>query len=132
MRDIDQLGAVLDALVSAGATNIDGPSFDIAEPERCWARRATLRSPMRWPGQTLRRAVGVELGEILRSRKPVPFATARLMMRAEAMAADVPIAPGRPAFRERHGGVRDQIGPGPRTRAGDERLPGATSPGSSI
>jgi len=34
IRQIDKAGALIDAMVGAGATNINGPTFGIAEPER--------------------------------------------------------------------------------------------------
>ena len=81
--------------MSAGATNIDGPWFDISDPDRCWARRGTLRSPTRWRRARYAAAAGVELGEIISIEEAGAFAPPpRPMMRAEAMAADVPIAPG--------------------------------------
>jgi hypothetical protein len=95
VRDIDQLGAVLDALVSAGATNIDGPSFDIADPEQLLgeARDAAVADALA-RARRYAAAAGVELGEILSIEEASSFMPPRPMMRAEAMAADVPIAPG--------------------------------------
>ena len=96
VRDIDQLGAVLDALVSAGATNIDGPSFDIADPEQLLgeARDAAVADALA-RARRYAAAAGVELGEILSIEEASSFVPPpRPMMRAEAMAADVPIAPG--------------------------------------
>ena len=96
VRDIDRLGAVLDALVSAGETNIDGPSFDIAAPERLLgeARDAAVAHALA-KARRYAAAAGVELGEIIAIEEAGFLAPPRpMMMRAEAMAADVPIAPG--------------------------------------
>ena len=96
VRDIDRLGAVLDALVSAGATNIDGPWFDIADPEQVLgeARDAAVADALA-RARRYAAAARVELGEIISIEEAGAFAPPpRPMMRAEAMAADVPIAPG--------------------------------------
>jgi uncharacterized protein len=95
VRAIDRLGAVLDALVSAGATNIDGPSFDIADPEQLLgeARDGAVADALA-RARRYAAAAGVELGEIISIEEAGSFAPPRPMMRAEAMAADVPIAPG--------------------------------------
>jgi uncharacterized protein YggE len=96
VREIDRLGLVLDALVSAGATNIDGPSFDIADPEQLLgeARDAAVADALA-RARRYAAAAGVELGEIVSIEETGSFAPPpRPMMRAEAMAADVPIAPG--------------------------------------
>ena len=44
VRDIGKLGEVLDALVAGGANQVNGPSFEIDEPEAVYdeARRAAL------------------------------------------------------------------------------------------
>ena len=95
VRDIDRLGAVLDALVGAGATNIDGPSFEIADPEQLLgeARDEAVADALA-KARRYAAAAGVELGEILAIEEGGAYAPPRPMMRAEAMAADVPIAPG--------------------------------------
>jgi uncharacterized protein len=95
VRDIDRLGSVLDVLVSAGATNIEGPSFDIADPEQLLgeARDAAVADALA-KARRYAAAAGVELGEIISIEEAGSFAPPRPMMRAEAMAADVPIAPG--------------------------------------
>jgi uncharacterized protein YggE len=44
VRDIDDLGSVIDALVAAGANQVHGPNFQIGEPDEAYdeARRAAL------------------------------------------------------------------------------------------
>lgn len=96
VRDIDRLGAVLDALVNAGATNVDGPWFDIADPEQVLgqARDAAVADALA-RARRYAAAAGVRLGEIISIEETGAFVPPpRPMMRAEAMAADVPIAPG--------------------------------------
>ena len=96
VRDIDRLGALLDALVSAGATNIDGPWFEIGDPEQVLgeARDAAVADAVA-RGRRYAAAAGVKLGEIIAIEEAGAFMPPpRPMMRAEAMAADVPIAPG--------------------------------------
>ena len=96
VRDIDRLGAVLDALVNAGATNVDGPWFDIADPEEVLgqARDAAVADALA-RARRYAAAAGVRLGEIILIEETGAFVPPpRPMMRAEAMAADVPIAPG--------------------------------------
>jgi len=95
VRDLDRLGAVLDALVSAGANNINGPSFEIAEPEQLLgqARDAAVADAVA-KAERYAAAARVELGEVIAIEEGGSYAPPRPMMRAEAMAADVPIAPG--------------------------------------
>lgn len=96
VRDIDRLGAVLDALVGAGATNLDGPWFDIADPEQVLgaARDAAVADALA-RARRYAAAAGARLGEIISIEEAGAFVPPpRPMMRAEAMAADVPIAPG--------------------------------------
>jgi uncharacterized protein YggE len=96
VREIDRLGAVLDALVSAGATNVDGPWFEIGDPDKLLgeARDAAVADALARASRYAA-AAGVELGEIISIEEAGSFAPPpRPMMRAEAMAADVPIAPG--------------------------------------
>jgi uncharacterized protein len=96
VRDTDRLGSVLDVLVSAGATNIEGPLFDIADPEQLLgeARDAAVADALA-RARRYAAAAGVELGEIISIEEAGSFAPPpRPMMLAEAMAADVPIAPG--------------------------------------
>jgi uncharacterized protein YggE len=95
VRALDRLGAMLDALVRAGANSIDGLRFEIAEPKtvlgeaRDAAVADALAKARRYAG-----AAGVELGEILALEEGGSYAPPRPMMRAEAMAAAVPIEPG--------------------------------------
>jgi uncharacterized protein len=95
VRDIDRLGATLDALVGAGANSIDGLYFDLADPKQVQgeARDAAVADALA-KARRYASAAGVDLGEIISIEEGEVFAPPRPMMRAEAMAASVPIAPG--------------------------------------
>jgi hypothetical protein len=95
VRDIDRLGATLDALVRAGANSIDGLQFEIADPDQVLgaARDAAVADALA-KARRYAAAAGVELGEILALEEGGPYPPPRPMMRAEAMAASVPIEPG--------------------------------------
>jgi uncharacterized protein YggE len=95
VRDLDRLGGALDALVGAGANSIDGPWFEIADPKQLEgeARDAAVADAIAKAKRSAA-AAGVRLGEIISIEEGGSYAPPRPMMRAEAMAADVPIAPG--------------------------------------
>ena len=95
VRDLERLGAILDALVRAGANSIDGPSFEIADPEQLLgqARDAAVADALAKAARYAA-AARVQLGEIISIEEGGFYAPPRPMMRAEAMAASVPIAPG--------------------------------------
>jgi uncharacterized protein YggE len=96
VADLDRLGRILDALVTAGSNSIEGPSFDLADPDALLdqARDAAVADALA-KARRYAAAAGVELGEILTIEEGGAYAPPpRPMMRAEAMAADVPIAPG--------------------------------------
>lgn len=99
VRDIARLGKVLDALVASGANQVNGPSFEIDQPEPVLdeARRAALekaqaRAQMyaKALGLRVRRIVSLSEGGAL--APPMPM---RMMaMAAQAKEADTSIAPG--------------------------------------
>ena len=95
VRDIDRLGATLDSLVQGGANSIDGLHFEIADPKQMLgeARDAAVADALA-KARRYATAAGVQLGEILAIEEAGAYAPPRPMMRAEAMAASVPIAPG--------------------------------------
>jgi hypothetical protein len=98
LRDIDRTGAVLDALVAAGATDIGGPSFSIDDETaaKAQAREAAVkkaeamaRDYARWSGFAGVRVL--KIAEAAHMSQPMP------MMRAQAMdarAESTPVAPG--------------------------------------
>jgi uncharacterized protein len=95
VRALDRLGAILDALVTAGANSINGPWFEIADPEQLEgeARDAAVADAVA-RAKRYAAAAGVTLGEVIAIEDGGAYAPPRPMMRAEAMSADVPIAPG--------------------------------------
>ena len=96
VRDLAWLGPVLDAVVGAGATEIHGLSFEVADPRRALdeARREAVEDARR-RAEVLAEAAGVELGpllELIDGAVPVPSPAfdGRMMAMEEAM----PVAPG--------------------------------------
>ena len=101
VRDLGQLGKILDALTGAGATDINGPTFAMADdtPQRSEARRLGLdklmvqaRDYARWAGYDDVRIIWVT--EDIQAgggyQPPMP-----MMAKAEmASDASMPIAPG--------------------------------------
>jgi uncharacterized protein YggE len=95
VHDIERLGVILDALVNAGANSIDNLYFDVADPKQLLgeARDAAVADALA-KARRYAAAAGVELGAIQAIEEGGAYAPPRPMMRAEAMAAPVPIAPG--------------------------------------
>jgi uncharacterized protein len=99
VRDLDQVGAVLDASVRAGANSIGGISFTVEDSSEAYnqALEAAFASA-RSRAQALASAAGVQLGDVQTissyvSGGPIPVVRdARVQV--ELMAADVPISPG--------------------------------------
>lgn len=99
VRDIGKLGKVLDALVASGANQVNGPSFEIDQPEPAYdeARRGALdkaqaRAQMyaKTLGMRVRRIVSISEGGGFRPPVPMPMMA---MARGKAE-ADTAIAPG--------------------------------------
>ncbi len=99
LRELDRAGRVIDAMVAAGANQVSGPDFQLAEPDpaldeartRAVARaRARADLYARALGMRVRRVVSLSEGF---ERVPPPIPVARSAMAMEA-AADTPIAPG--------------------------------------
>lgn len=66
VRDLTKAGAVVDAALSQGATNVSGPLFALANPDS--ARREALDAAVRKAladAQVMARAAGVRVGSIL-------------------------------------------------------------------
>ncbi len=99
IRDIGKLGKVLDALVASGANQINGPTFEIDQPEPVYdeARRAALdkaeaRAQMyaKALDMQVRRIVSISEGGGFHPPVPMP-----MMARAQAKGeADTAISPG--------------------------------------
>ena len=99
VRDIARLGLVLDALVASGANQVNGPSFEIDQPEPVYdqARRDALkiaqsRAEMyaKALGLKVRRIVSIDEGGGYRPPMPVPMMA---MARAKAE-SDTAVSPG--------------------------------------
>ncbi|MEM9364506.1 MAG: SIMPL domain-containing protein [Planctomycetota bacterium] len=98
VRELDNLGRLLDELVAAGSNQISGISFDIDDPIKLQdaAKQAAVKDAMR-VAKLYADAAGVRVGSLISlsesssaSQPPMPMA--RMAMAAEASA--VPIAEG--------------------------------------
>ena len=100
VRDIGKLGKVLDALVASGANQVNGPSFEIDQPEPAYdeARLAALKKAQA-RAETYAKAMGLRVRRIVSISEggggfhpPIP------MMRAQAMdmvaAKETSVSPG--------------------------------------
>ena len=103
LRDLERVGPILDALVSAGANNVNGPTWGIVddEPQRAQARTAAFEAASRQAGEYARMAgyTGVRLlavEEQLGYQQPV-YDMAQSAPRAIALEASTPTRPGRVA-----------------------------------
>lgn len=66
IRDLDQVGAVLDAVIEAGANNIWGVSFTVDDPSEAQAEaRADAVANARERAEALAELSGVELGPVM-------------------------------------------------------------------
>ncbi len=98
VRDVGKLGKVLDALVASGANQINGPAFEIDEPEAVYdeARRAALEKAQRRAqmyaktlGLRVRRIVSISEGAGF--QPPMPIMAMARMKKAQA---DTAVSPG--------------------------------------
>lgn len=100
IRDIAKLGKVLDALAAVGANQINGPSFEIDQPEPVYdeARLAALKKAQA-RAETYAKALGLKVRRIVSISEggngfhsPMPM----MAMRAQAMDAkeSTPVSPG--------------------------------------
>ena len=96
LEDISRLGAALDALVSAGANQMNGISFDIAQPAPLLEQaRGDAVADARTRAQTYARAAGVTLGPILSiSEGGGEVRPLRMAAPMFALAKAVPVAAG--------------------------------------
>jgi uncharacterized protein len=98
LRDLDRAGAVIDALVAAGANQIDGPDLSVDKPEAALDEaRAKALATARTRAELYAKGAGLTVRRIVRIaesenyRRPVPQAA--MMMRAEKADA-TPVAAG--------------------------------------
>ena len=95
LEDIARVGATLDALVGAGANQMNGIGFDIANPAPVLEKARTQAiADARARAETYARAAGVTLGPIISISEGASEAVPRPMFRVMAMNAPTPIAPG--------------------------------------
>lgn len=92
VRELDGLGAVLDAAIRDGANTLNGISFGLAEPDPAMdeARRAAV-AEARARAELLTGAAGVGLGRILSISEGGGYAPPMPMYRMEAAMADAPV-----------------------------------------
>jgi uncharacterized protein YggE len=100
VRDVAKLGKVLDALVASGANQVNGPSFEIDQPEPVYdeARRAALdkaqaRAQMyaKTLGMRVRRIVSISEGGGFHPPVPMPMMA---MARDSKMESQTAVSPG--------------------------------------
>ena len=99
VRDVSKLGRVLDALVASGANQVNGPSFEIDEPEAVYdeARRAALEKA-RQRADMYAKSLDMRVKRIVSISEGGGFQPPRpMMMKAMAMDAreqSSPVSPG--------------------------------------
>lgn len=98
VRQLDELGSVLDSLVQAGANTVDGLDFGIAKPGPLQdeAQQKAVKEARR-KAQLMAEAAGVTLGRVISITdgyvsQPQPMMRSAGM--AESMSAPVPVAQG--------------------------------------
>ncbi len=95
LEDVTRTGAVLDTLVGAGANQMNGIGFAIANPAPVLEKaRSQAIADARARAQTYAQAAGVTLGPIVSISEGGGETAPRPMFRMMAMAAPTPIAPG--------------------------------------
>jgi len=89
-ENLDQVGPMLDALIEAGANNINGIQFSIkdAEAAKSEARREAVKNARR-KAEEMATAAGVRLGRILLMTESSHQFNPQPMMMARGMAADM-------------------------------------------
>jgi uncharacterized protein YggE len=94
LDDISRAGIILDAMAGAGANQMNGIGFAIAQPEPLLEKaRVEAIADARRRAETYAKAAGVTLGPILSISESPDQAGPRPVFRM-AMAQAVPVAPG--------------------------------------
>ena len=100
VRDIGDLGGVLDALVASGANQVNGPSFEIDKPEAVYdeARLAALEKA-KARAETYAKAMGMRVRRVVSISEGGGFQPPMPMMRMAAMdasagRAETSVSPG--------------------------------------
>ena len=103
VRDLSKLGKVLDALVASGSNQINGPSFEVDEPESAYdeARRNALQKAQaradmyaKALGLRVRRIVSISEGGGFNPPGPMPM----MKMATMDARAESPVSPGETAL----------------------------------
>ncbi len=103
VSDMGKVGQVLDALVSAGATNVGGVRFGLKDDSalRMQALEEALKSA-RPKAEAMARGLGLKAGEVLLVREEGAYAAPPVpMAQAAAKGGDVPIEGGQLSVRMR-------------------------------
>ncbi len=99
LRDIDSLGAVLDAAVTDGANAVNGITFGLADQKPAMDEaRARAVADARARAEVLARAAGVTLGPIVAITEGGAFNGPVPMFRADEASAPVPVETGEVAI----------------------------------
>ncbi len=98
LRNIKQIGPLLDAVVSAGANTINGISFDVADrSEALSAARTSAVQDAQTQANELAKAAGITLGQVMNisvyGSAPIPAYVGKGGA-GVAMNAEAPISPG--------------------------------------
>lgn len=97
-RDIARTGSILDALVAAGANQIDGPNFAVDKPEAALDEaRTQALATARARAELYAKAAGMRVKRIVRigeSGGAEPPIRPMMMMSARAKADSTPVEPG--------------------------------------
>jgi uncharacterized protein len=99
LRDLEEVGAFLDAAVKAGANSISGIQFDVEnKTEALSAARKAAVADAQAQAEELAQAAGVELGPVQSissyANYPVPIEATKAAVMMDSAAASVPISPG--------------------------------------
>ena len=96
VRDLARVGAVIDAALEAGATGVQGIEFDSSRREAAHleALAQAVRNAQR-QAEAMAAAAGGALGALIsvRTVEAGPAAPMPMMLRAEALASETPVAP---------------------------------------
>jgi len=103
LRDTSKIAGALDQMIAAGANEISGISFTVADPSKALdAARKDAVADARRKADIYAVAAGVRLGRAVQIQEgsvAMPFQPRPMAFRAEAQAASVPVSPGEETLR---------------------------------
>jgi uncharacterized protein YggE len=103
LHDTAKIAGALDQMIAAGANEISGISFSVADPSKALDKaRKDAVADARRKAEIYAQAAGVRLGRAVQIQEgsvAVPFQPRSMMMRADAQAASVPVSPGEETLR---------------------------------